>query len=385
MTAIQASDVLQNAKRIVIKIGSVLIAEPGSDKIRGGWFRALSEDIALLKEQGREVIIVSSGGVALGRKTLGIPLDTPPSSIPLEQKQAASSIGQFHMYAAYHNVLKVRNIPAAQILLTLSETENRNMHLNARETMTTLLEKNVVPIINENDTVSTEEIRFGDNDRLAVRVAQMLDADAVILFSTIDGLYTENPTHNAQAQHIPLIDEITEQHIKMAGDAVAGLSTGGMKSKIEAAQSALKTGISLIITDGMHDHCLGKTIFNPEKSSTLFLAKNESKANARKRWIGSHMSPKGALIIDDGACNALKNGKSLLPVGVADINGNFERGDVVEIMDKNAHKLALGIVSYSASDAKEMIGKSSEYNKTRTDFYGREELIHRNDMVLLAS
>ncbi len=385
MTATQASDVLQRAKRIIIKIGSALIAEPGSDKIRGGWFRALSEDIALLKEQGKEIIIVSSGGVALGRKTLGISLDTPPSSIPLEQKQAASSIGQFHMYAAYHNVLKVRDIPTAQILLTLSETENRRMHLNARETMMTLLEKNVVPIINENDTVSTEEIRFGDNDRLAVRVAQMMDADVVVLFSTIDGLYTDNPSHNAQAEHIPFIDEITEQHIKMAGDAIPGLSTGGMKSKIEAAQNALKTGITLIITDGVQDHCLGKAVFTPEKRSTVFMADPAMRANARKRWIGAHMSPKGQIIIDDGASKALQSGKSLLPVGVTETIGNFDRGDVVEIVDQKSKKLALGIVSYNFTDARSVIGKTSSDNKKEVDFYGREELIHRNDMVLLGS
>ncbi|MGH1455367.1 MAG: glutamate 5-kinase [Alphaproteobacteria bacterium] len=374
--------IIENSELIIIKIGSVLIRGQGIEDINQSWLNALAQDVQSLKKQGKRVVIVSSGGVALGRKALGIPANIPPSSIPLAKKQAASSVGQYHMFNGYFKAFEKIGITAAQVLLTMGETENRRMNLNARETLTTLLDNDIIPIINENDTVSTGEIRFGDNDRLAVRVAQMIMADSVVLLSTADGLYTDNPDKNDNAVHIPLVEAITQEHVKMAGDAVAGLSTGGMKSKIEAAISANKAGIHLMMCDGRLKHSLANLCEeNNDKKSTLFVAQ-KSDANARKIWIQSHMSPKGVIMLDDGAVTALKSGRSLLPIGVISVSGDFRRGDPVIIKDQHGIKLGMGLAAYNANDALKIIGKASDKIADILGYIGRDELIHRNDMVL---
>lgn len=376
-----AADTIQNADLIVIKIGSVLIRDPETETVREDWFAALAEDIHALAQTGKKIVIVSSGAVALGRKALGISYDTPPSSIPLEQKQAASAVGQFHMFAAYHKALSAHSLQCAQVLLTMSETENRRMHLNARETLSTLLEHNIIPVINENDTVSTGEIRFGDNDRLAVRVGLMIDADAVILLSTTDGLYTDDPGKNKDAAHLPVIEEITDAHIKMAGEAIPGLSTGGMKSKLEAAISATRAGMPLIIASGMADHCLKNLSDEQTTRSTLFQAQPTQK-NARKTWIHGHLSPKGKVYVDDGAASALKKGTSLLPIGVKKIEGSFERGDIIDICSMDGAQIGKGLSAYHVNDAQKIIGRQSHEIPEILGYIRHEELIHRNDMVL---
>ncbi len=374
-------DIIENSKLIVIKIGSMLIRGEELDSINISWMNALAQDINKLKNQGKKIVIVSSGGIALGRKAIGISSKIAPNTIPLSQKQAASAVGQHHLFNGYYNAMQTQNITAAQILLTMSETENRRMNLNARETLHTLLEHNIIPIINENDTVSTGEIRFGDNDRLSVRVAQMIMADSVILLSTTDGLYTDNPDKNPQAKLLPVIENITDEHMEMAGDTVAGLSTGGMKSKIDAAISATKSGINLIITNGEDNHSLEQICNDSNKKSTLFIAKKCEKS-ARKIWLGSHMNPKGSAIIDDGAFEALKKGKSLLPVGVKEIEGTFRRGDAIYIKTLDGKKIALGLSAYNSFDANRIAGKHGDEVIKILGYTGRKELIHRNDMVL---
>lgn len=378
--SISAQDALNDAKLIVIKIGSVLVRGSELDGVNQSWMDALAQDVKSLKDQGKRVVIVSSGGVALGRKALGISPDVPPSSIPLARKQAASSVGQYHLFNGYFKAFEKVGITAAQVLLTMSETENRRMNLNARETLSTLLDSKIIPIINENDTVSTGEIRFGDNDRLSVRVAQMIMADCVVLLSTADGLYTDHPDKNPEAEHIPVIDPITEEHVQMAGDAIAGLSTGGMKSKIEAAISATKAGIHLLITEGRENHAF-KNLLDGNKRSSLFVAQ-KCDANARKIWLQAHMSPRGVIMLDDGAVDALQKGKSLLPIGVVSVSGDFRRGDVVIIKNLRGVKLGMGLSAYNHTDAQKIIGKPSEQIVEILGYIGRDELVHRNDMVL---
>ena len=371
---------LDDAKTIVIKVGSALISDH-NNAVNAPWFDAIAQDLRALQKQGKRVVVVSSGGVSLGRKTLGIDFTTPPGQIPLALKQAASAVGQYHMYNAYHRALASHDIATAQVLLTLSETENRRMYLNARATLDALMSQNIIPIINENDSISTEEIRFGDNDRLAVRTAQMIDADCVILLSTIDGLYDSNPHENPDAKHIATVDTITAQHEAMAGDAIPGLSTGGMKSKIEAAINAVTCGISMIITDGQALSPL-QSLQNGEQKATLFKAQT-TKKGARKNWISAHLKPSGEILIDDGAAKALHAGRSLLPIGVLNISGTFARGDIVTIHDKAGHKIATGISAYTSAQAKMLAGKRASDFTEELGITGRDELVHRNDMVLV--
>ena len=375
-----AYDSLQNANVVVIKIGTALVIDADGSKAKKDWLDALSKDVQALTQAGKKVLIVSSGAVALGRNALDIPLDMPPSAIPLEKKQASSAVGQFYVFQAYHESFKARGLELAQVLLTMSETENRRMHLNARATLSKLMERGIIPIVNENDTISTGELRFGDNDRLAARVAQMIGADTVLLLSTIDGLYTDNP-ENEGAEHIAVVEKINADHLEMAGEAVPGLSTGGMKSKVEAAQAANAAGIDLIVADGRENHALSAVYSDKETRTTLFKAEKQS-LNAKKRWIGAHLSPKGAFILDEGAVNALKSGKSLLPVGVKTVEGAFERGDIVEIRAPEGAKLGLGISAYHAKDASLIQGQPSDKIQDILGYLGRPELIHRNDMVL---
>lgn len=372
------NDLLQNAQTIVIKIGSLLLRDE-QENLHQSWIDVLAEDIKSLAEQGKRVVLVSSGAIAMGREALGIKLDQAPSSIPLNLKQAASAVGQFHVFSGYYRSFTALGLTPAQVLLTLSETEDRRAHLNARETLYTLMGKNIIPIINENDTVSTEEIRFGDNDRLAVRVAQMIGADLVVLLSTTDGLYTDNPQNNPQAGHIPVVDKITDDHRNMAGDAVPGLSTGGMKSKLDAADASTRAGIPLIIASGKELYPL-QNLQNDGKH-TVFTPQNTPKS-ARKRWIEGHIDTKGQVFIDEGALNALKQGKSLLPVGIKSIEGSFFRGEPVDICASDGDKIGVGLSAYDSEEITTIAGRPSSDILHLLGYARRDEVIHRDDMAL---
>lgn len=376
-------ETLKAAKTLVIKVGSALIVDTEKNDTNHSWIQAFAQDVKALVEQGKRVVIVSSGGVALGRKALGISWSTRPIDIRLEQKQAASAVGQPLLFSAYQHSFKNLGLTAAQVLLTMFETENRRMHLNARETLCTLMDHHIIPIINENDTISTGELRFGDNDRLAARVAQMLDADCVILLSTAEGLFDKDPTQHKDATHIPLVQSIEDKHLQMAGEALPGLSTGGMKSKLQAALAATRAGVPLIITHGKDHHALESLFLDETKPSTLFAAA-ESRMSARKRWIEGHVSPKGSFFVDEGALEALKKGKSLLPIGVKRIEGTFKRGDAVHIKTMQGYEIGVGLSAYSSEDSVKIIGCQSSNISSVLGFTGRNEIIHRNDMVLVS-
>lgn len=369
-------EIIQQSKRIVIKIGSALLTDEKSGEVRQNWLNTLAQDIQALGD--KEIVIVSSGAIALGRMTMGIGWTNAPSSIPLEKKQAAASIGQVTLAQAYQKSFKAIDRQTGLILLTPRDTENRRSHLNARATISALLEQKIIPVINENDTVSTSEIRFGDNDRLSARVAQMIGADLLILLSTTDGLYTANPDTDKNARHIPLVEELSEDVLKMAGDAPKGLSTGGMKSKLDAARIAMSAGIHMIIAKGLQDSPL-----EDMPRSTLFKA-IDTPASARKKWIQAHVKPAGAYILDDGAVAALVTGKSLLPAGVVKVTGNFERGDAVNLQDAEGKFLGIGLTSYSSQEANIIAGKKSSEIADFLGYSRGDTLIHRDDLALQA-
>jgi glutamate 5-kinase len=371
---------LEKSKLIIVKIGSALLVD--ADKgVKQAWLAALVEDIISLRAFGKSVVIVSSGAIALGRKSMGIDPKAPSLAIPLERRQGAAAVGQIALMQAYINAFSVHGATVAQVLLTPKDTENRRSHLNARATIHALLEQGVIPVINENDTVSTSEMRFGDNDRLASRVAQMISADAVVQLSTIDGLYTADPRIDNSAIHIPLVSKLSGEHVEMAGEALPGASIGGMKSKLEAAAIATESGIPMMIGKGTDAHAL-KHIVDGTAKSTLFLATDQPRS-ARKKWIMAHVKTKGSFVLDDGAVKALSDGRSLLPAGVKNVEGQFERGDAVSLTDQAGKKLAIGIAAYDSSDAHKIIGrKSAEIAVTLGYSYG-DELIHRDDLALI--
>ncbi len=355
------------SKRIVIKIGSAALSSDKSPE----FIATLASDCFDLIKQGKEIVIVTSGAVALGRKKL-------QNVVKLEEKQAAAAIGQIMLMQAYQDNFAVHGLTVAQLLLTPDDTENRRRHLNARNTIESLLSHSVIPIINENDTVATEEIRFGDNDRLSARVAQMIGANLLIILSDIDGLYTANPNEDRNAQLIKVVEKITPKIEAMAKGALkGGVGTGGMASKIMAAKIANASGCDVIIA---------KAVNNPiadidNRMHTRFIS-NVSPASARKKWIMASLKPKGVITIDDGAEKALRKGKSLLPAGVKKISGRFERGDAVTINNINDEYIGIGLIAYSSDDSKLIIGKHSTEIIDILGFEGREELIHRDDMVI---
>ncbi len=376
----RADTLIESSNRIVIKIGSAILTDEKSGAVRQEWLASLAQDIAELIKQGKEIVIVSSGAIALGRKALGLSYTSRPSSIPLEKKQAAAALGQVKISEAYTQAFVPYDLQTALVLLSPKDTEDRQSHLNARATLFTLMENKAITIINENDTVSTVEIRFGDNDRLAARVAQMIEADLLIQLSTIDGLYTADPKIEKTVQHIPLVAEMNNDLLKMAGDAPAGLSTGGMKSKLEAARIAMGAGVHMLIASGRKNNPLSRLSKEGVKS-TVFKA-SEKPLNARKRWISSHLKAEGHLIIDEGAVSALKLGKSLLPAGVVKVDGNFKFGDPVEIRDKAGHKQAFGLVGYSANEARLILGCQSSDICDLLGYSRGSELVHRYNLVL---
>lgn len=377
----QPGETIANAGTIVIKIGSALLVDPDKG-VKQAWLAALAEDVMALREAGKSILIVTSGSIALGRKVMGVSYGDRPSSIPLEYKQGAAAIGQVALMNAYVGAFAVHGVNVAQILLTPHDTENRRSHLNARATVQTLLQKGIIPVINENDTVSTSEIRFGDNDRLASRVAQMTGADLVVQLSTTDGLYTADPRVDAGAAHIPLIEKLTPDHFALAGDALPGMSTGGMKSKIEAARIATESGVHMMIGQGTEAHAL-KHICDGTARATIFLASDQPRT-ARKKWILAHVKPKGTLFLDDGACKALLSGKSLLPAGVTKIEGAYDRGDAVRICAGNGVILGIGISTYDADSTRRISGRKSADIASILGYSRGDELIHRDDLVLNA-
>ncbi|QFT72871.1 glutamate 5-kinase [Ruegeria sp. THAF33] len=365
---------LTSARRLVVKIGSALLVDRETGLLRKEWLFSLAQDVAWLKGQGTDVILVSSGSIALGRGVLGLSMAT----LPLEKSQAAAAVGQIRLARAYEEALTPHGITTAQVLVTLEDSEDRRRYLNSRATLETLLGLGVVPIVNENDTVATDEIRYGDNDRLAAQIAVTVGADQLILLSDVDGFYSGNPNEDASATRFETIDTITPEIEAMAGDAGSGLSKGGMKTKLLAAKMATGGGCAMAITEG--------SVLNPLKTlenganSTWFTATLDPHA-ARKRWI-SAMKPRGEITIDEGAANALANGKSLLPAGIVEVTGDFGRGDPVAILDPKARRLAQGISRYTAREADAIKGRKSSEIEATLGYPGRAALIHRDDLAL---
>ncbi len=367
---------LKSAKRLVVKIGSALIVDETDGEIRTTWLDGLADDIVELRAAGVEVIIVTSGAVAIGRGVLGF---GRIRGLRLEEKQAAAAVGQVALAEAYRASLARHGIVAAQILLTPDDTEARKRHLNARATLTTLLGMGAAPVINENDTVATAELRFGDNDRLAARVAQMASADTLILLSDIDGLYTADPRSDSGAKHIPEVSEMTAEIEAMAGEARPGISSGGMVTKLLAAKIAMGAGCRMAITAGNIDHPLAA--LQNGGLATWFLPGAEP-LTARKRWIAAHLTVGGHVVVDAGAVKALGLGKSLLPAGIVAVVGAFERGDLIAIQSADGREIARGLSNYSADEARALAGHNSTAFEALLGYHGRDELIHRDDMVL---
>jgi len=365
------------SRLIVVKIGSALLVDSATGVLNEAWLASLIDDIAALKADGKQVVLVSSGAIALGRHALRL----PGGALKLEESQAAAAVGQIDLAHAYRQMLSDRGLAAAQILLTLGDTEQRRRYLNARSTMRTLLSLGAVPLVNENDTVATTEIRYGDNDRLAARVAAMIGADCLVLLSDVDGLYTAPPERNSDAERIDVVREITPEIAAMAGDAGTELSRGGMVTKIEAAKIAVAGGTNMIVALGKREHPLDALA--KSAPCTWFLARSTPLA-ARKRWIAGSLDANGALVIDDGAVAALKSGRSLLPAGVSEVEGVFDRGDTVVIRDARGEAIGRGIVAYASVDARRLIGRKSREIEDILGYRGRDEMIHRDDMALSA-
>jgi glutamate 5-kinase len=367
---------LSGARLVVVKIGSTLLVDDHSGRMRRAWLDALADDLAALRHEGVEIIVVSSGAIAVGRHHL----DLKRKAIRLEEQQAAAATGQIRLAHAYQETLARHDITVAQILLTLADTEERRRHLNARNTLATLLRLGTIPVINENDTVATAEIRFGDNDRLAARVAAMMNADALVLLSDIDGLYAADPRKHPDAEFVPIVRALTPEIEAMAGKAPPGYSSGGMVTKMAAARIALAAGCRMAIADGRRLNPIAA--IQDGARCTWFLSSVEPRT-ARKRWIAGSLKPLGRVTLDDGALRALQQGKSLLPAGVTGVEGHFERGDAVIVEDSQGREVARGLVAYSIEDSRRILGYKSREIEARLGYRGREELIHRDDLVLM--
>jgi glutamate 5-kinase len=367
---------LTAARRVVVKIGSALVVEERSATPRAAWLAGIAADVAAMRARGTEVVLVSSGAIALARRALGL---TRPK-LRLEEKQAAAAVGQIRLAGAWQEALATHGLNAAQLLLTLEDSEDRRRYLNARATLGTLLSLGCIPVINENDTVATAEIRFGDNDRLAARVAEMLEADALVLLSDIDGLYTADPRRDPGARHLPVVPKLTEEVMAMGGDPPPGYSSGGMRTKLIAARIATGAGCAMAIALGKQDRPL-KAIEEGARC-TWFLPAPEGRS-ARKRWIAGSLAPLGVLVVDAGAARALERGRSLLPAGVRAVEGSFLRGDPVSVRDEVGRELARGLSAYDAEAVRLIAGRRSEEIETILGWRGRDEVVHRDDLVVL--
>ena len=367
---------LTDAKRVVVKVGSSLLVDSDKGRLNRAWLESLAADVAASRRRGQDVILVSSGAIALGRRHLGL----GTGKLKLEESQAAAAVGQIRLAHAYKELLDLHEITVAQILLTLGDTEQRRRYLNARGTLNMLLSLGAVPVINENDTVATAEIRYGDNDRLAARVAQMVGADCLVLLSDIDGLYTANPHIDPDAQFIARVLEITPAIEAMAGGSSSDMGSGGMHTKIAAAKIAVAAGCHLCIALGSVEHPLQRIADGVR--CTWFMPSSTPVAT-RKQWIAGTLRPAGAISVDDGAVRALMSGKSLLPAGVTRAVGRFDRGDTVSIVGPDGTEIGRGICAYSDVDAARIIGRKSADIEKVLGFRGRDEIVHRDDLVLL--
>jgi glutamate 5-kinase len=374
-TALTARSEWAEAHRIVVKIGSALLTDRSTGRIKSAWLNSLMDDVAELAKAGKEIVLVSSGSIALGRHALKL----PKGPLELEQSQAAAAVGQISLAHAYQELAAARGLTAAQVLLTLGDTEERQRYLNARNTIEVLLALKAIPVVNENDTVATAEIRYGDNDRLSARVASMMSADCLVLLSDVDGLYTAPPNDDPNAKHIPLVTEITPEIEAMAGDAGTELSKGGMKTKITAAKIALSAGTDMVITTGKIYHPL--RAISEGARVTWFIAKSDP-VTAKKRWISGQLVPNGQVFLDAGAEKALLTGKSLLPAGVTRVDGSFDQGEAVIIRSADGRELGRGLVAYAADEARRIMGKRSSEIAAILGYEGRDTLIHRDDMAL---
>ncbi len=368
---------LSDYRRLVIKVGSSLLVD-GEGRFNRRWLGSLADDVARYQANGHEAVIVSSGAIAIGVSLLGI----NKKRARLPDLQAAAAVGQIRLVHAYQEALGKHDIPAAQILLTPDDTENRRRFLNARGTFGRLLDLSVVPIVNENDTVTTEEIRYGDNDRLAARVAQLVMADALVLLSDVDGLYSADPGNDSSARHIPEVRTIGPEIIAMAGETRSDIGSGGMATKVQAARIATHAGCSTVIASGTVEHPLTKLAAGGR--CTLFRAEG-TPASARKQWLAGVLQVSGEIRIDDGAVKALRRGTSLLPVGVTGIAGTFRRGDVVAIVGPQGSELGRGLTEYSDADAARLQGCKSDLIEEKLGYRGRSVMIHRDELVLFDS
>ena len=375
ITPCARTSLFDHAKTIVIKVGSSLLVDDDKKVINTLWLDEIARDIAKLKAAGKNVVVVSSGAIALGRKLLNI----RNGKLKLQEKQASAAAGQVLLAHAWMESLGTHQLQTAQILLSPDDTETRRKHINARATMLTLLNLDAVPVVNENDTVATAEIRFGDNDRLAARVAAMIGADILILLSDVDGLYTANPNDHGAATHLAVVPQITADIIAMAGPANADYASGGMVTKLEAARIATAAGCQMIICDGQNLAPLSQ--LQAGAKNTVFTA-TQSPHTARKKWIAGSLTPKGKIRIDDGAVIALQDGRSLLPAGVIAVTGQFDRGDLIEVKNKAGAVIGHGLSSYSSDDAMLICGCKSNEIETILGYRGRDEMIHVDNLVI---
>ncbi len=370
---------LDVAKTVIIKVGSALLVNDANGKINTKWLAKLAEDIAMLNAKGCRCVVVSSGAIALGRNALKGAAGAKQKNLKLEEKQAAAAIGQVQLASEWKVALGGHGLACGQILLSPDDTERRRRHLNARATLNTLLASGVIPVVNENDTVATMEIRYGDNDRLAARVAQMVSADALILLSDIDGLYSADPRIDKSARHIPLVTVIDDNLRGMAGPAHADYASGGMITKIEAGRIATQAGCHMVICNGISENPIGALI-NGAKAT--WFAADAKPRQARKQWIAGGLNPVGELKLDDGAEKALRQGKSLLAAGIIAVNGSFHRGDLVAVCDQSGQEIGRGLCNYSAEDARRIAGFNSREIQRILGYHGRDEVIHADDLVM---
>jgi len=365
---------LTRARRIVVKVGSALLIHNGQPNRT--WLESLVDDLLRLRARGQEVVLVSSGAIALGRRELKLP--SGPLALP--HAQAAAAVGQIALAHIYKELFAAAGVTVAQILLTLEDSEHRRRYLNARATLSELLSLGAVPVINENDTVATSEIRYGDNDRLAARVAQMTSADCLLLLSDVAGLYTADPNRDPTARLIPEVREITPEIEAMGGGSASAVGSGGMVTKIAAAKIATTAGCAMAIAAGAPLHPVRRL---EEGAECSWFLPSQNPENARKQWIAGSLRPSGAVTIDGGALQALRSGKSLLPAGVVAVSGRFARGDTVSVLDREGNEIARGLIAYSDRDAVRIVGKRSADIEALLGFRGRDELIHRDDLVMM--
>ena len=374
-SAEQGAERLRSARRVVVKVGSALLVDAATGRLNRDWLAALAEDLAGVRRGGQELVVVSSGAIALGRG----PLQLAAGRLRLEESQAAAAVGQIRLAHAWTEVLEQTGLTVAQVLLTLGDTEQRRRYLNARGTLFTLLRLGAVPVINENDTVATAEIRYGDNDRLAARVAQMLSADCLVLLSDVDGLYSADPARDAGATLIQQVARITPEIEAMAGGVSSAVGSGGMATKLAAAKISLAAGCHMCVANGRETHPLRRIA---EGARCTWFVAEASPLTVRKQWIAGSLQPVGELHVDAGAVRALRDGRSLLPAGVTKVGGRFDRGDPVVVLGPDGAEVARGLCAYSNGDAERIRGRRSSDLEELLGFRGRDEMIHRDDLVL---